>query len=408
MISRRIPLIYDAHGRILLECIRRECEVESRSGMDKMNVGLVYRNITVAGDSLAGGGDFFVVQLIRILKELGHQVILATTVGTDWNTVERVFGFDVKPHVEVRSSFLPRSGGLRLYRDIIPSIAVERLKKTCDLTFNAYGDAPFWDTDLIYMHTPITREEIKEKYGKSPLARIYFGVYHSISKRLAQGLRTKILTNSNFSRECIRHLLSLDSRVIYPPVDTDQYRALLGSKMRERRVATVGRFSREKNLEVIPSIAERVKDAHFHLIGTYVGSQSEMILRDINRKSRELDVKDRVHIHPNASTRDKMTVLSRCRVYFHARQREYFGMSIAEAMSGGLVPIVHNSGGQVEIVSNEELLYADLQEASMKIGYWLDNWSPESSTELSEKAERFAIPRFSSQIRELLGDVSLG
>jgi glycosyltransferase involved in cell wall biosynthesis len=51
----------------------------------------------------------------------------------------------------------------------------------------------------------------------------------------------------------------------------------------------------------------------------------------------------------------------------HSTVEEHFGLSTVEAISAGCIPLVHNSGGQIEIVKRSELLYDDIPDAEIKL-----------------------------------------
>lgn len=51
--------------------------------------------------------------------------------------------------------------------------------------------------------------------------------------------------------------------------------------------------------------------------------------------------------------------LSRCRCYFFPAHNEHFGMTTVEAIAHGALPLVHNSGGQREIVPLADLRFED-------------------------------------------------
>jgi glycosyltransferase involved in cell wall biosynthesis len=46
-------------------------------------------------------------------------------------------------------------------------------------------------------------------------------------------------------------------------------------------------------------------------------------------------------------------LLGKAKVYVHCAQNEHFGITIVEAMSAGCVPVVNDSGGPREIVSDD-------------------------------------------------------
>lgn len=369
-------------------------------------MGIIYRNIAVTEKGLAGGGDVFLVYLLRALKEEGHEIVLLTTEPTRWDIVQNDLGWVFKPDLEVCSSFLSGFGRFRLYRQFLPSPHVEALKRVCDVTFNAYGHGLFWNTDFIYMHTPPTKEELFAKYNRNHLARLYYRTYLSVAERLKERLKTVVLTNSEYSRNIIRETLGLDAKVIPPPVDTEIYRSLIEkNEVRKNGVVTISRLTWEKRLELVPEIASRVQgEAEFHIIGTTPFAHSVEISQAIKRKSSELGVSDRVKLHANLPSKEKLDVLANSKVYLHTRKNEYFGMAIAEAMSAGLIPVVPNEGGQKEVVPGENFTYGSLEEGAQRVTYWLNHWSRSLSNQMSRKAEKFDYKRFKERINTTIKD----
>ncbi len=61
-------------------------------------------------------------------------------------------------------------------------------------------------------------------------------------------------------------------------------------------------------------------------------------------------------------------LLAKAKVYVHCAQNEHFGITIVEAMAAGCVPVVHNSGGPKEIVSDDVgFRWSDLDEAAGQV-----------------------------------------
>jgi glycosyltransferase involved in cell wall biosynthesis len=374
-----------------------------KRAFEEMKVGVTYRDVATT-KGLVGGGDVFLIYLLRALKEKGHTVILLTTKPTRWDIIEKDLGWVFKPDVEGRSSLLPSLEVADLYRQFFPPLPVVSLKRKCDVTFEAYGRSLFWNTDIIYMNAPPTQEMLNARYHKNILTKAYYKAYLKIAKRLKKRLRTRVLTNSEYSRSIISNTMGLDAKVVYLPVDVKLYKSLIAlGGMRKDWVATVSRFAREKRLELIPEIAAHVKNAVFHIVGTAPSQDtSGVIIESIKRRSRELGVSDRVKLHINVPLHEKMDVLAASKVYLHTRRDEYFGMAIAEAMCGGLAPVVPDEGGQREIVPNEDFTYGDLEEAAQKVEYWLGNWSKESALYFFKAAERFSYERFREEIDKIL------
>ena len=86
---------------------------------------------------------------------------------------------------------------------------------------------------------------------------------------------------------------------------------------------------------------------------------------------------------------------------------EPFGMAVAELVTGGCVTFVHNSGGQVEIVGNDErLIYSSPENAVNKILRALRDPDYQASLRsyVASRRNLFTAERFVNRIREVVGD----
>ncbi|GAF81554.1 unnamed protein product, partial [marine sediment metagenome] len=85
---------------------------------------------------------------------------------------------------------------------------------------------------------------------------------------------------------------------------------------------------------------------------------------------------------------------------------EHFGMTTAEAMSHGSIPIVLNKGGYKEIVENNKsgFLFNSEQEAIEKLKLVIQNKSlrKKMSREAIKRAKKFSLQRMQNQIDEIM------
>ncbi len=371
-----------------------------------MIIGVVTKGIATTGTSTVGGGDVLNVYLLRALKELHHSVILCTNSITRWDTIERDLGWVHKPDVELRQRSSRVIDKAKSFTQFFPPRQIQTLKRACDVTFNTYGDNLFWNTDLSYMLTPYTKEQLRAKYA-SATSRFYHKIYLSVFEKMKHSLKTLILTDSRYAKKLIEETMGLYSRVLYPPVDYDLYRQALRRKHRLDHVVAVGRLTWEKNFGIIPEIAGRVRNAVFDISGSIVSQESIELIRYIKRRSSELNVSDRVRIHYNPSTAQRRSILEKCKVYINCWKGEYFGIAVAEALSAGLASIVPDGGGQVEIVPGPGFIYHDLDEAASLISQWLERWSPTEAARLSQTAEKFGLKSFKKELEAILRDVAV-
>ncbi|MEM2450952.1 MAG: glycosyltransferase, partial [Nitrososphaerota archaeon] len=240
------------------------------------------------------------------------------------------------------------------------------------------------------------------KYSRGMHTKLYYKLYKYLTDKKLKKLKTKVLTNSEYSRRIIQETLGIDSQVVYPPVDTELYSKLAVNEYRDNIVLSIGRYAWERKPELIPDVAVLVPEAEFHIVGTTAMKYAHQVIMSIKSKAERLGVSNRVHIHVDVSLKDKINLMSRAKVYLNTRRDEYFGIAVAEAMSAGMVPIVPNSGGQCEIVPSKEFTYENIEEAADLIRKWLNYWNSSIAKKLSLAAEKFSYSRFKNEIGELL------
>jgi glycosyltransferase involved in cell wall biosynthesis len=77
----------------------------------------------------------------------------------------------------------------------------------------------------------------------------------------------------------------------------------------------------------------------------------------------ENDLNKYVKLEVGASFRQLLHLMSKSKVYLHPLAGEPFGISVAEAMAAGLIPVVPHVGGNSEFVP-QKYHYGKLEEAS--------------------------------------------
>lgn len=301
-----------------------------------MRIAVVHHSL-----NSCGGGERLCLNVMEALRSEGHEILLATTEPTDWARVERAFGRCFEPDEEIR--LLPvRLRAFGIYQRMATGFLVHRLHEKADIVINTHGDMVAAPCHITYVHYPTfalleQARDVRVKYRKNFFWRFYFAPYQIAQVRLWRFYmdRTIILTNSYFSKNVIKERIGRDAVVIYPPVDLKAFRP--GKK--EDLVLTVGRFTWEKRLDLVPRIAELVPEALFVIAGsTAIGSGE--IIRRIKRYGA-----DNVEVRTDISLDELKELYAKAKIYLHVMAAEHFGISVVEGMASGCVPIVHKSGG---------------------------------------------------------------
>jgi glycosyltransferase involved in cell wall biosynthesis len=172
-----------------------------------------------------------------------------------------------------------------------------------------------------------------------------------------------IASNSRFTAAWVERLWGRPSEVLYPPVrmvDT-------GGRAKEPLILNIGRFfdprrgHSKKQLELVQAFRRlhesgRAPGWWLHLVGGCSPEDREYAMA-VKREALGLPV----HVHFSAPGAVLNDLLARSSIYWHAGglgedpethpdRFEHFGISVVEAMSAGLVPVVFGAAGPAEVV----------------------------------------------------------
>jgi len=170
-----------------------------------------------------------------------------------------------------------------------------------------------------------------------------------------------MVSNSEFTRHWVDEWWHTDSDVLYPPVTMHQPAAT-----KENIILNVGRFfaaehgHSKKQYELVQAfrmLCDRgVEGWTLHLVGGCADAG-----RGYFERVRQAAKGYPVELHPNASGDELEALYGKASIYWHASgfgenpakhpgRLEHFGITTAEAMSAGAVPVVIGLAGQLETV----------------------------------------------------------
>jgi glycosyltransferase involved in cell wall biosynthesis len=87
-------------------------------------------------------------------------------------------------------------------------------------------------------------------------------------------------------------------------------------------------------------------------------------------------------------------------VFFHSKYGEHFGMSIVEAMSAGLIPVVTDEGGQTEFVP-KKYQYHTIKQAADIISSAL-NVTYSERVSISDSVQRFSSSIYKKNFKKIV------
>ncbi len=214
-----------------------------------------------------------------------------------------------------------------------------------------------------------------------------------------------LVANSDFTRQNLLKaypgLKGEAIEILYPPVDIDHKEK---GRIKVRRVVSLGRFSPPKRqLEQI-EIAASLPHLNFIFVG-FAGDSGyfENCKAMIHEKKLS-----NVKIVSNAGREEVNEILESSWFFIHSMRYEPFGITPVQAIAAGCIPVVHDSGGQKEIVALDELRYSDTNGAVEVLGKLCaegEEMLQAKSKNLLENIQKFGRNEFREKFKTLLNNL---
>lgn len=346
-----------------------------------------------------GGGERLTIATMKAMAEIGMEFDLITFKQPDISRIENAYGKNF-------SSVIHKIKKIRILSPDVNIVESEsdfvEIDGNHDLTVNTHGDTlPYYRPSfskknaITYCHFPCSKyDRVNDILG------------YRIREKLMKN--SIVLTNSMFSSRALYDTFGIkESIILSPPVDTDFFRHALAPNGRssDNYVLVISRITAYKKIEKAIKLAKILKDNNIGkgmiITGNlnytknncnYYSFLKEMILK--------FNLNDFVELELNVSINKLRTLMTKSKVYFHPMLGEHFGISIVEAMSAGLIPVVPHIGGQTEFVPLK-YHYHNLEEAAQII-------SSAFSLPYSEKilmsniAKRFSTASYVKKVQRLI------
>lgn len=326
--------------------------------MQKLRVALVQNQVGMDGRSRMLG------EVVVSFNEMGivpDVYTLASDASVEsWRRTHRA-GATMRFRI-VRPVTVPFVRG-SVYQAVLVNWLSRKRLREYDLLVNSNSFLGFLPTSvrrIHYIHFPLGQVFlVTERYRKPHWMLASLPLRLLVSRAEEKILPGDVTcTNSAYTAHWVqRQWPGVEAEVIGGPVEMPDSPEPNGT--RDIDVVTVGAINPDKDQLLQVQIAARFPDRKFVLIG-YNSSPRyyELVMRTI----RELGLSN-VQVVTDATKEEIPVYLSRARVYLHTKRDEHFGISIAEAIGRGCMPVIHNSGGQVEIVPDPALRYEDADQA---------------------------------------------
>lgn len=324
-----------------------------------------------------GGGEYLPLAFIAALQKMGNLTV-AVDQACNFERSYRAFGTDLGidlPRLRIVQvtppDYDPRRhnvlASLRRFRRLkqlarrsdvcISAASIMDFGKPAHHFINmlAFGDDAF----TAFVHGKSSRA------GGGTMAKAKRFFSNSILRPIL-GMRSKrsiicdarqhIYPNSRYVEKFMKSFYGpFNSKVFYPPT---LFEAEHGAVARDPlKVVYIGRIIPEKRIEDLVAIVERARaatglDIAFHVAGRL--DQTPSYGRKLDTMAKE---RGWLKFVGALYGEEKARFLTSGSYAIHAERDEAFGISIAEYLASGLIPIVPDEGGTPEIVDSPELAY---------------------------------------------------
>ena len=319
---------------------------------------------------------------------------------------------------------------INTHGDIVPYYDKSFSKKNA-ITYCHFPSAKFFiqseDTTYLQQHLKIDRMTSSLQYlvvdeNRQKTQNI---LINSNRKNYLQWLKdsydnlmknSTILTNSYYTRNTIFNTYGIeDAIVLYPPVDVDIFRNALFSSTstlsneREDIVLVVSRIDPLKRIENAIYLAKLLKENNIGkkmiIVGNFELYYSDYYLH-LKKIIKDFDLNDYVTLKINMSFDKLLSLMKKSKIYFHPKLDEHFGISIVEAMSAGLIPVVPHIGGQTEFVPSK-YHYHTLEQAMQIISSLYDT-SDYERIKISDSVRKFSSSNYIRDFKHVINKLSSG
>ena len=361
-----------------------------------------------------GGGEGLAAWLIEALKR-DYRLTLLTWEPVDFAAVNRFFGTELQAS-EFEAVTTPRAARLANFSPtpvvrlklLYLLMQARRRADRFDAVMWASNEADLGPRGIQYVHFPgdLLREpELIRWYHFSAIVRAYDAIGERLTGFSVDRMKRNLtLANSEYTARAIREMFGIEPLVVYPPA-IGKF-ADVPWEQRKDGFVCVGRIIPWKRIELMIEILSAVRAAgpqvHFHVAGKGDSPEYVASIRRLVEANAPW-----VHLHEDLSRPELVELIASHRYGIHAMQGEPFGMAVAELISGGCVTFVPNSGGQVEIVGNDErLTYSSPEDAVNKILRALRDPDHQASlrSHIASRRNLFGAERFVSRIRQVVAD----
>lgn len=319
-----------------------------------------------------GGAERVALKIAVYLRDvMGMEVNILCFDAPNDEKLNSQFGRKSREGITFTELKPPFGSGLQLFRIAHLHRVSRRVAGEYELCISTYNEQDFGRPALQYVHHPIfesraalrkykiiPRENIIDRYGV--LETIYYGFLNIYSGADVSARRRNVtMTNSEFMAGILKECGYEDVQVLYPGFLELEGKTNNSSK--KHQIFSLGRIEPDKHTLELVKMYKLLHEADPSLKLIICGlTGSADYLSEVKTLIRELNVPIELVLDQERSV--VLNLIHQSKFYINPKPFEHFGIATVEAIEAGCIPLVHNSGGNIELVSYNVLRFENAEE----------------------------------------------
>lgn len=254
----------------------------------------------------------------------------------------------------------------RFHRD------VRTMAERYDICVSSYNEQDFGKPSIQYVHHPLfASRALLRKYqiigsttvaDRSPLLEQCLNrIVRFISgANVRSWQQNTTITNSHFMKGVLEEAGFTNIAVAYPGLIDDAFQHL-GTIRKKKQLCAIGRISPDKHtlelLHLFKALHERHPEFNLILCGL---AENEAYLNEVKQCIHEKALP--VELKLNVDRAELLQILQESKYYINPKPFEHFGIATVEAMMCGVIPLLHSSGGSIELAIDSVQLFLKIED----------------------------------------------
>ena len=344
-------------------------------------------DIAILHDSFdtVGGAE----QVAFVMAKIFNVPIYTSTKGTNF--------YNDKVEIIPLSNQRTNSYGIEELR---MAMLFKKLKLEEDIILSSGNKVKFYKPQnkqkhINYTYTP-TRMfyDLKQVYQQSfrfPKSLLFelFGSYWRWSIKRALNNIDELLCISEVVRDRIRKYWNIESKIIYPPVDTSKYKCAAS----EGYFLYISRLSRIKRTDIVLDTFDKINDK------LVVAGADEEGFEERMKKMKNVEYKGVI------SEDEKIDLLGHCEGLIYPPMEEDFGIVPIEAFASGKPVIGVYEGFTKYQINKKTGVFVFPIVKQMKKGINILKKVEWNNTEIREHAKKYDISVFERELKNVIGEI---